>query len=424
MTEWNPLVSIVIPVYNGDNYLREAIDSVLSQTYKNIEILVINDGSNDNGATERIALSYGDKIRYFYKENGGVATALNLGIEQMRGEYFSWLSQDDLYLPEKIQAQLDLISSLENKKALVTCVLILADERGHEIDRYRPFYTYSEEQLSRPLFALFHGLVDGRCLLIHKSQFKRVGAFNETMPTTEDYDLWFRMMRNEKLYFIREPLVKARCQVGRDSRRLAQEHESDQLWIQMIDRLTNEEKSALSGSLYGFYSDIYRLLSNMPYTEATDYAQAQIDRAKLQMLNALIEDHLPISHDDLDQLDYSSKDAQILLRETSILLYKLCNHYEALLADRGRQLADRERQLADREQQLEGRGRQIISMPKRPMVFVQRGWLKKAVVAFVRMAFRAIVRILNTLHIKEPLKKTGLYRKMKSSSLLLKLSSR
>ncbi len=62
-TEFHPLVSIVIPVYNGSNYLREAIDSALAQTYDNIEILVINDGSNDNGATEAIAKSYGDKIR-------------------------------------------------------------------------------------------------------------------------------------------------------------------------------------------------------------------------------------------------------------------------------------------------------------------------------------------------------------------------
>ncbi|MBO5570669.1 MAG: glycosyltransferase, partial [Clostridia bacterium] len=76
-----PKVSIVIPVYNGANFLREAIDSALGQTYPNIEILVVNDGSDDGGETESIALSYGNQIRYFRKENGGVATALNFGIE-------------------------------------------------------------------------------------------------------------------------------------------------------------------------------------------------------------------------------------------------------------------------------------------------------------------------------------------------------
>ena len=63
----NPLVSIIIPVYNGSEYLAQAINSALNQTYKKVEILVVNDGSNDGGATEKIALSYGDKIRYFYK---------------------------------------------------------------------------------------------------------------------------------------------------------------------------------------------------------------------------------------------------------------------------------------------------------------------------------------------------------------------
>ena len=78
-----PLVSIVIPVYNGSNYMREAIDSALAQTYENVEIIVVNDGSTDDGETDRIARSYGDKIRYFAKDNGGVSSALNKGIKEM-----------------------------------------------------------------------------------------------------------------------------------------------------------------------------------------------------------------------------------------------------------------------------------------------------------------------------------------------------
>ena len=90
-----------MPVYNGANYVREAIDSALAQTYDNIEIIVVNDGSSDGGRTEEICLAYGDKIRYFSKPNGGVASALNLAVREMTGEYFSWLSHDDLYYPQK-----------------------------------------------------------------------------------------------------------------------------------------------------------------------------------------------------------------------------------------------------------------------------------------------------------------------------------
>ena len=97
-----PKVTIVIPVYNGANYLGNAINCALAQTYQNVEVLVINDGSTDNGETERIARSYGDRIRYFYKPNGGVSSALNLGIQNMTGDYFSWLSHDDAYTSDKI----------------------------------------------------------------------------------------------------------------------------------------------------------------------------------------------------------------------------------------------------------------------------------------------------------------------------------
>ena len=98
-----PLVSIVIPVYNGANYLRQAIESALGQTWENCEILVVNDGSDDGGDTEQAALEFKDRIRYFRKENGGVASALNYGIQRMQGEYFSWLSHDDWYYPDKIE---------------------------------------------------------------------------------------------------------------------------------------------------------------------------------------------------------------------------------------------------------------------------------------------------------------------------------
>ena len=104
----NPKVSIIIPVYNGEMYIKEAIDSALAQTYKNFEVIVVNDGSSDK--TDEICKSYGSKIRYFKKENGGVSTALNLGIKKMNGEYFSWLSHDDLYLPNKIKEQINYLN--------------------------------------------------------------------------------------------------------------------------------------------------------------------------------------------------------------------------------------------------------------------------------------------------------------------------
>ncbi len=118
-SEFSPLVTIVIPVYNGGDYLNESIQSALSQTYKNIEVIVVNDGSTDSGVTRNIALSYGDKISYYEKENGGVSSALNLGIKKMNGQYFSWLSHDDLYSSEKIEKQLTYALNSHDKSDVI-----------------------------------------------------------------------------------------------------------------------------------------------------------------------------------------------------------------------------------------------------------------------------------------------------------------
>ena len=109
MITTGPTVSVVIPVYNGSNYVGQAIESILAQTYQNREIIVVNDGSTDQGATRHVVLSYGNQVRYIEKENGGVSSALNCGIQAMQGEYFAWLSHDDLFCKEKLSNQMEFL---------------------------------------------------------------------------------------------------------------------------------------------------------------------------------------------------------------------------------------------------------------------------------------------------------------------------
>jgi glycosyltransferase involved in cell wall biosynthesis len=94
-----PKVSIIIPVYNGEDFLSQAINSVLAQTYQNIEVIVVDDGSTDG--TRQIIESYGKKIIAIHKSNGGVASALNVGIQHATGEYIAWLSHDDIFYRKK-----------------------------------------------------------------------------------------------------------------------------------------------------------------------------------------------------------------------------------------------------------------------------------------------------------------------------------
>ncbi|NLC14449.1 MAG: glycosyltransferase [Chloroflexi bacterium] len=190
------MVSIIIPVYNGSNFLREAINSALSQTYSNCEILVINDGSNDDGRTEKIAKSFDGKIRYFSKANGGVSSALNLGIESMRGEYFSWLSHDDVYLPRKVETQIEALERLKDKNTLSLCAHTLANESLKKLTRQPKNRLRDNQVLSgkESLDLLFkRGTFNGCALLLPKRVFDVCGLFDETLRFNQDSYMWYKI---------------------------------------------------------------------------------------------------------------------------------------------------------------------------------------------------------------------------------------
>jgi glycosyltransferase involved in cell wall biosynthesis len=207
-------VSIVIPVYNGSNFLGEAIESALGQTYKNIEVIVVNDGSADDGATRRVAETYSARIRYFEKPNGGVASALNFGIAEMTGDYFSWLSHDDLYLPEKIESQLECLANCpHDREAIVygNCAVFTRDPAlAKEIeapDAHRKYFRYLLTTSSA---------VNGCTLLIPKSAF-REHRFDEAKPTTQDYDMWFKLAKEFDFIKVDKTLVLSRQHPAQDS---------------------------------------------------------------------------------------------------------------------------------------------------------------------------------------------------------------
>lgn len=261
---FHPLVSIVIPVYNGSNYMREAIDSALAQTYDNIEILVINDGSNDNGATDSIAKSYGDKIRYFQKENGGVATALNLGIEKMKGEFFSWLSHDDMYFPEKIELQINAVA--QTGALFLYGGYDLIDAAGNYITTVLPAQVYPT-LCTR--FHLFRGLMNGCSLLIHRTIFQQYGTFDPQFRTTQDFHLWHNILKDIAPYYLHRPLCKTRVHSAQDSKTVStSDSEGDSLWIEMISSLSDAECCVMSLSPYAFYSTSAKFLLQTPYTGA------------------------------------------------------------------------------------------------------------------------------------------------------------
>lgn len=265
---YNPLVSIVIPVYNGSNYLAEAIESALSQTYENIEIIVVNDGSKDDGATAAVAARYADKIRYFEKENGGSSSALNLGIREMKGEWFSWLSHDDLYYPEKVAKQIAYLESLqltetERRKhvvfagsELVNAAGMLLKRRSDREQRQREARINRTQDnaffIAQPRSYTIHGC----SCLIHRQVFDQIGMFDETLRYLNDAELWFRIYgAGYVLNYVPETLVRGRVhpkQVGRTVGYTENHPEGDLLWRRRLAWLIeNRPGNYLLFELYG-----------------------------------------------------------------------------------------------------------------------------------------------------------------------------
>lgn len=234
----NKKVSIIIPAYNAADYLAEAIDSALAQTYENTEIIVVNDGSPDHGATKRIAESYGDKIRYFEKTNGGCASALNYGIKQMTGFWFSWLSHDDLYLPEKLSKLVSLTDQygVDPERTVLGCNdLIMGPSNTASANIFNNSKGVKEpvqafgETLTKKVF-------NGCGLLIPKTILDESGEFRTDYRHLLDLEYWIRIAANGFAYcFTDEPLVisrvhdqqitiKARDSLFREEDRLIEEY--------------------------------------------------------------------------------------------------------------------------------------------------------------------------------------------------------
>lgn len=295
---YSPKVSIIIPAYNASNYLAEAIDSALAQTYKNVEIIVVNDGSRDDGATRSVALSYGDKIRYFEKENGGSSSALNTGIANMTGDWFSWLSHDDLYVPQKLERQIAYLESLKLAECeLCEHVFFSASElidangaliRSCDVDKERRFaekistFPHNGYLIAEPTVYCFHGC----SCLVHKNVFEDIGVFDEKLRLLNDIDMWFRVYSSGyKIHYIPDALVKGRIHQKQVSKSIGYSYhnpEQDMFWARSFDWLT-ENYPAQYELFYLFGCNAYAKTRN----EDGDKAFARALALKPEMKHSL-----------------------------------------------------------------------------------------------------------------------------------------
>lgn len=205
------LVSVIIPVYNGDKYIGSAIDSVLKQDYPNIEIIIIDDGSTDN--TESIVKAYGNKIKYFYKENGGEASARNHGLKVAKGEFIAFLDCDDLYRKDKISKQVKTL--LENPK----CGFIYNDV--DVINDYNDFlYTLKSEDefVNREdmlAYVLYRQIIPATAsIMIRQNCLDSSIYYTEKYSNSVDYFFSIRLLMKTKGKYLKESLYLYRRHEG------------------------------------------------------------------------------------------------------------------------------------------------------------------------------------------------------------------
>jgi len=204
-------VSVIIPNYNNACFLPECLDSVLSQTYQNFEIIIIDDGSQDG--SHEILINYQslhpEKIRYYWhpeRKNKGVSSTLNLAIEKSTGEYIARIDSDDIWYPEKLQQQVPILDNHPEIDIVYSCSEFI-DRSGKELPGLEgKNITNSENPLASMLISF---VTPQNTVVFRRKVFDQVGLFDESLIYS-DWDLMVRIFSHYKAFFIDKPLAKYR----------------------------------------------------------------------------------------------------------------------------------------------------------------------------------------------------------------------
>jgi glycosyltransferase involved in cell wall biosynthesis len=221
-------ISIIIPTYNRAHLLGRAIESVLAQTYEPIEIIVVDDGSEDG--TKEFLRSKFSQCRYFHQENKGVSSARNYGIRKARGEWLAFLDSDDEWLPGKLAAQKTELDS--NPETLLCHTEEIWVRNGKRVN---PKLKHAKSggyiyQKCLPLC-----VISPSAALIHKRVFTEIGLFDEALPACEDYDMWLRICSRQAVAFVGDPQIR---KYGGHSDQLSEKYWGmDRFRIQALDKI-------------------------------------------------------------------------------------------------------------------------------------------------------------------------------------------
>jgi glycosyltransferase involved in cell wall biosynthesis len=202
-----PRVSVVIPAYNAERFVAQTLESVLRQTYRDFEVIVIDDGSRDG--TAAIAESFGTPVRCVRQDNGGVSRARNTGIREAAGEYVAFLDADDLWEPTKLECQVSLLETRGDVGLCFTGLLRVDPSlRPLGVTPGRAYADYCEALL------LYSCVVPCSSTLVRRRALDQVGGFDPAFSTSADWDFLLRMSRRVRFAPIADPLLIYRVTPG------------------------------------------------------------------------------------------------------------------------------------------------------------------------------------------------------------------
>lgn len=207
-----PLVSVIIATYNMADYLPLAVRSVLDQTYGNVEVVVVDDGSTDDTLEAVEALRDNPRVKYLSQKNSGQAVAKNHGVRESRGDYIAFLDADDMWAPDKLNLQVPVFSRSE-KVGIVYSRLCYIDETGRDL-------RVANNELFRgritgPL--LIRNFIGFGSTVVRRECFDRLGGFREALRMGIDYDLWLRLSTQYEFDYVDRPLLRYRVWSGQMS---------------------------------------------------------------------------------------------------------------------------------------------------------------------------------------------------------------
>ena len=231
-----PTLSVLMPVYNAEQYIKAAVDSILNQTFSDFEFIIINDGSTDGSLT--LLQDYAekdDRIRLISRENKGLVETLNEGLRLAKAPLIARMDADDISMPNRFEKQVDYLSKNLNCLLLGSRVKII-DEDDDELCEMGDYY--SSEELDAGLLAGKGQLIYHPSIIVRKSVVDLLGGYRDTYPQVEDLDLFLRISEVGEIQNLREPLLKYRehlTKIGHTAQ-LKQQKQIHQLLLEAVER--------------------------------------------------------------------------------------------------------------------------------------------------------------------------------------------